>query len=46
MILGRDSLTGLVLNLRLSDHVIEADDVPLKGLTALMVDLGMYELKI
>ena len=45
MILGRDSLTGLVLNLGLSEHVIEADDGPLKGLTAPMIYVGMYELK-
>ena len=45
MILGRDSLTVLVFNLELSDHVIKADDGPLNGLTAPMVDLGMYELK-
>ena len=46
MILGRDSLTGLVLNIRLYDHVIKADDGPLKVLTSPMADLGMYELKI
>ena len=45
MILGRYSLTVLVLNLKLSDHVIKADDRPLKGLTAPMVDIGVYELK-
>ena len=45
MILDRDSLTGLVSNLGLSDHVIEADDVPLKGLTVPMIYVGMYELK-
>ena len=45
MILGRDSLSGLLLNLKLSDHVIEADDWPLKGFTAPMLDIGMYELK-
>ena len=41
MILSRDSLSGLVLNLILSDHVIEADDGPFKGLMAPMVDLDM-----
>ena len=46
MILGRDSLTGLLINLKLSDRVIYLDDGPLKGLTAPMLDLGMYELKI
>ena len=43
MILGRDLLTELVLNIKLSEHVIEADYQPLKGLTAPMVDLGKYE---
>ena len=45
MILGRDLLTELVLNLTLSENVIYADDGSSKGLTAPMVDLGMYELK-
>ena len=43
MILGRYIITELILNLRLSDHVIEADDGPFKGYTAPMFDLGMYE---
>ena len=46
MILGRDSLRGLLSNLKLSDHFIKADDGPLKRLTASMDDLGMYELQI
>ena len=44
-ILGRDLLTKLWLNLKLSDHVIEADDGNFKGSTIPMVDLGMYEFK-
>ena len=42
MILGRYILNALVLNLKLSDHVIESDDGTLKGSTAHMVDLGTY----
>ena len=45
MILGRDILTYLGLNLKYSDHVIETDDGTLKGSTAPMVDLGKYEFK-
>ena len=45
MILGRYVLTALVINLKLSDRIIEADDGPLKGLTAPIVDLGMCEIK-
>ena len=45
MILGRNILIALGLNLKLSGHVIEADDGPLKGLTSPMVDLVMYQLK-
>ena len=43
MILGRDILTSLVLNLKLSNNVIEAYRGPSKGFTALMVDLGTYK---
>ena len=43
MILGRDLLTALRLNLKCSDHVIEVDDGPIKVLTAPMFDLGTYE---
>ena len=43
MILGRDPLTELGLNLKLSDHNIKADDGPLKGLTETMFDMGTYE---
>ena len=45
MILGRYLLTGLGLNLKLSDHVIEADDRPFKASTTPAVDLVTYELK-
>ena len=45
MILGRDLLTELGLNLKLSEHVIKLDDGPLKGSTAPMVDLGTYQFK-
>ena len=46
MILGRDILKALGLNIKFSEHVIEEDDVPLKGSTEPMVDLGKYEFKI
>ena len=45
MILGRYLLTTLGLNLKLSDHFIEADDGPFKGSTSPMVDMGTYEFK-
>ena len=45
MILGRDILRDLALNLKLSDHIIEADSVTFKGYTAPMVDLDTYEFK-
>ena len=45
MILGRDLLTALGINLKFSDHVIEADYGPFKGLMLTMVDLGEYEFK-
>ena len=45
MILGRDLLIDLGLNLKWSDHVIEANDGNFKGSTAPMVDLSMYECK-
>ena len=43
MILGRYLLKELVLNLNFSEHVIKADNGPLIGATAPMVDLGTYE---
>ena len=45
MILGRDLLISLGLNIKLSDHVIEADDGPFKGSTTSIVDMGTYEFK-
>ena len=45
IILGRNILTTLVLNLKLSDHVIEADGGTFKGFMAPMVDLGKYASK-
>ena len=45
MILGRDILTQLRLNLKWYDHFIEADDVPLKGSTSPTVHLGTYIFK-
>ena len=42
MTLGRYLLKALGLNLKLSDHVIEADDETFKGSTAPMVDMGTY----
>ena len=45
MILGRDILKELLLNLKCSEHVIEADDGPFKGSTTPMVDLGAYVFK-
>ena len=46
MILGRDILTSLVLNLIFSEHVIKTYYDPLTGSPAPMVDLGAYECKI
>ena len=45
MILGRYLLTELELNLKFSDHIIEADDISLKGSMATMVYLGTYVFK-
>ena len=45
MILGRDQLTELGLDLKFSSHVIEADDRTLKGSTSPMVDLSAYLFK-
>ena len=45
MILGRDILTELWLNLKNSYHVIEADDGPFIGATEPMVDFGAYVFK-
>ena len=40
IILGRDLLTELRLNIKISKHVIEADDGPFMVTTSPMVDLG------
>ena len=45
MILGRNLFTELGLNIKFSKHVIEANDGPLIGSTAPMVDLGPYIFK-
>ena len=45
VILGRYLLTDLVLNLKLSDQIIESKDGPLKGSTAPMDDMGTYKFK-
>ena len=46
IILDIDLLTALGLDLKFSDHGIEADDGPFKGSTAPMVGLGTYDFKI
>ena len=46
MILGRDLLTELELNLKFSEHFIEANDGPFKGSTIIMVNLVRIYLKI
>ena len=45
IILGSYLFPYLKLNLKLSDHFIEVNDGPFKGLTAPMVDLGTYKFK-
>ena len=42
MILVRYLLIALVLNLKLPDSVIEADDGPFKGSAPPIIDLGKY----
>ena len=46
MILGRDILTELGLNLKLFENVIKFDDGRFKGFTTAMVDLSTYAFKI
>ena len=46
MILENDQLIELGLNLKLSDHTIEADGGPFKISTRPMVDLSIYEFTI
>ena len=45
MVLERDLLTELGLNLKFPEHVTEADDGPFNRSTTPMVDLGMYVFK-
>ena len=45
IIIGRDLLADLGLNLKISNRVIEADDQPLNGSTETMVDPGTSEFK-
>ena len=45
MILGRYILTALVLNIKLSEHIMEEDGGTLKGSTAPMVDISKYGFK-
>ena len=45
MILGIYILTALGLSKKRYYHIIEVYDVPFKGSTATMVDLGKYEFK-
>ena len=45
MILGKYLLTELGLNLKFSEYVLEANDVPFKESTTSVVDLGMYVFK-
>ena len=42
MILGKDLLAELGLNLKLSENFMKSDDELFKGSTASMVDLGTY----
>ena len=45
MILGRDLFTELGLDLKFSEHIIEADDGNFKVSTTPMVDFGAYIFK-
>ena len=45
IILGRNILTELVLNLKLSEHITKEYDQTFRGSTTTMVDLGQYEFK-
>ena len=46
VILENDQLIELGLNLKFSNHIIEADGGPLKGCTRPMVDLSTYAFTI
>ena len=43
MILCRELLTALRLNIKFYDNIIESYDVPFKGFTAPTFDLGTYQ---
>ena len=45
VILFKDLLTVLGINLKVPDHVIEVNDGNFKGSTTLMVDMDNYEFK-
>ena len=45
LILGRDLVTALVLNIKFSDHAIESDDGNIKLSMAPMVNLCTYKFK-
>ena len=45
VVLVRDILIALVLNMKFSEHIIKVDDGPLKVSTETMVDLGTYKFK-
>ena len=45
MILGQDLLTEFVLNLKMSEHIVEVDYGPFIGFTACTVDLGAFLFK-
>ena len=45
IILGRNILELLLLNLKLSEHIIKSDDGPLKVSVAPVVDLGTHEFR-
>ena len=45
MLLGRDLLIELGLNLKFSEHATKANDGPLNGYRTPMIDLGTYTFK-
>ena len=45
VILGKDILTALVLNLKFSEHLLESNGGTLKGAISLIVYLDAYEFK-
>ena len=46
MIIGRDPLTYLVLDLKCSKHAITGGDVPYEGLTDTIVDMITYDYEL